>query len=372
MLKNKIFFIQPGYAHYRKRLFELLSERHDIHFFFERSKNTYPGNITTGKLPCTFLDQEFSKWWIGLIYYLLKFKPKIVISSNPTSMNSFISFIYSKIFKKNFILWSLQWKNRPSFSNRILVDFWRFIRWTVSTNLIKMSDALVVGGSASKNLALSLGKNKNSIFVAFQCSNDISRGKSTIFFKTQNNKKNFTYLYLSRIIPLKGLDLLIKAFSKIEKLQEDVSLVIGGDGPFRSQCERLAKKLKTQNITFLGVVDRQNVGDIYEQADVFILPCYFKDNQYESWGLVVNEAMSMSLPVISTTAVGASFDLIIDGYNGFIVKEHNIKSLYNAMTKIKKLDTIKMGNNSRMLFESKNNYIKMADGFSSAIELFET
>jgi len=72
--------------------------------------------------------------------------------------------------------------------------------------------------------------------------------------------------------------------------------------------------------------------------------------------------------VITTTAVGASFDMIIDGHNGFVVRENSVGQLYQAMNKILKCDLIKMGDNSRQIFEKKNNYIKMANGFSDAFD----
>ena len=119
-------------------------------------------------------------------------------------------------------------------------------------------------------------------------------------------------MYMSRIIPRKGLDVLIKAFSLLRRKRSDVSLLIGGDGPFRQYCEKLLKSMKIPDVSFAGSITPQSVIDIYQQADVFVLPSYLKGNQYEAWGLVINEAMSMSLPIITTTAVGAAYDLVVD------------------------------------------------------------
>jgi glycosyltransferase involved in cell wall biosynthesis len=92
-------------------------------------------------------------------------------------------------------------------------------------------------------------------------------------------------------------------------------------------------------------------------------------NRYENWGLVINEAMSMSLPIITTTAVGAAYDLVVDGHNGFIVKDNHIVDLYKAMERILRLDLVQMGINSRTLFDQKNDFSQMANAFTSAIEL---
>jgi hypothetical protein len=50
------------------------------------------------------------------------------------------------------------------------------------------------------------------------------------------------------------------------------------------------------------------------------------------------------------------------------VPENNSDELYQAMNTILKYDLNQMGNNSRKIFEEKNNYIKMANGFSNAID----
>ena len=103
--KKDIFFIQPGYAHYRDQLFSILSKRHDVHFLYERSFNVYPGEITPGEISHIFLDRGFGNRWLGLIYYLMKHQPSIVISSVSSSFRSIVSFVYAELFKNRFILW---------------------------------------------------------------------------------------------------------------------------------------------------------------------------------------------------------------------------------------------------------------------------
>ncbi len=365
--RNDIFFIQPGYAHYRDELFSILSKRHDIHFVYERSFNVYPGEVTPGEISHTFLDCKFGSHWLGLIYYLIKNQPNIVISSVSSSFRSIVSFIYARLFKKRFILWIIEWR-RHAYSPHKIKRLWRSIKNLIGTKLILGSHSIVVGGSASRRYALSLGKVDNDVFVAIQCANDLKKQRNMKEFKMRRRKPKFTFLYLSRIISRKGLDILLKAFLLLRKNKSDVFLLIGGDGPFLHYCKKLATALQIPNVSFVGSVDPRSSTDIYDQADVFVLPSYSIGNQYEAWGLVINEAISMGLPVITTTGVGASYDLVIDGYNGFIVKENCVVDLYKAMKKIISLDLVQVGMNSRLIFEKKNDFVQMANGFSLAIE----
>lgn len=132
-------------------------------------------------------------------------------------------------------------------------------------------------------------------------------------------------------------------------------------------CESLSKKLGIKNIEFRGAILPGGLSNIYSEADAFVLPSYFLRNSYEAWGLVINEAMGMSLPIITTTAVGAAYDLIEEGNNGFVVKENNVEELYEAMNRLLGIDTEEVGRLSRQIFETKNDYNKMAYGFTQAI-----
>jgi glycosyltransferase involved in cell wall biosynthesis len=362
---KKILFLQPAYAHYREDLFALLSKRLNIHFIFEKSKNIYPGDQKPQKISSDFIDKIFKSNLIGLVYYLLKCDFDIIVSSVSNSKRTIVSFVYAALFRKKFILWIIEWK-KPAHKGHGIKKIIKHFRYAIAKQIILRAHALIVGGTAARNYALNLGINDKNIFTAFQCSKDINNQRQ-ILPKDPYTKNKYTFLFLSRIIPWKGLDILIKAFHLLRQMRNDVSLLIAGDGQSKEYCFNLAKTLKVKDIEFMGSIVPDQTKEVYLKADVFVLPSYELDAYYEEWGLVVNEAMSMKLPVIATTAVGASFDMINEGYNGFVVKENNIEELYQAMKKILACDLIQMGINSRNIFDEKNNFAKMANGFTDAI-----
>ena len=107
----------------------------------------------------------------------------------------------------------------------------------------------------------------------------------------------------------------------------------------------------------------------YSVADIFVLPDGGKGG-IDGWGLVINEAASMNLPIVTTYAVGAADDLVINGLNGYVVQPGNISGLHNALEKLIKDKALRtqMGKESRRLFESINDYKKMYHGFHEAIK----
>ena len=100
-----------------------------------------------------------------------------------------------------------------------------------------------------------------------------------------------------------------------------------------------------------------------------VVPSIFLDDEYEVWGFAVNEAMSAGKPVIATKAVGAAYDLIQNGRNGFVVPEKNPEAICVALRNI--LDDSskqqEMGERSLSIINKDFNYENMTRGFEQAI-----
>lgn len=133
-------------------------------------------------------------------------------------------------------------------------------------------------------------------------------------------------LYVSKIIPRKRPQDLLEAFSKI---CTKAALVFVGEGKMRPLLERYVYKQGIKNVFFLGFKNQSELPLYYAIADIFVLP-----SSFEPWGLVVNEAMCASLPVISTYAVAASYDLVHHGDNGYVFSVGDINNLTKALDEL--------------------------------------
>ncbi len=117
-------------------------------------------------------------------------------------------------------------------------------------------------------------------------------------------------LFSGKFIPRKAPLLLIEAIAKICN-KEKLTLLMLGDGPLRSEVESRARDALGKRAIFPGFVNQTHLGRYFRAADVFVLPSVF-----ETWGLVVNEAMHFRLPAIVSSAVGCARDLIREGKTG--------------------------------------------------------
>lgn len=367
--KLKIALIQPAFAHYRKALFAALHKNFDIRFVFLNYRNPYPSESKVERgWNVTYLRSNGGILQLFELFRNLFFiNSDILITSIPTSLASSVSFFVSKIKNKKLILWSLNWNlsyehlNRSKAFRILFKLYYKFIAYH--------SDALIVPGKFSLKYHKSLGIKPEKIFVANQCSIDLQKIQPNSSISMSDKPKDLkTILYFGRITQRKGLDVLIHAFKKIELEIDKVQLLVAGDGDFKSHCEGLAEKFSLKNIKFLGSISFENSADYFRRADVFVLPSLLRNN-CEAWGLVINEAMSLGKAIVTTDAVGCSFDLVKNGFNGYIVKNGDSEELFNAIIRILKSENCikSMGANSRTIFESFNDYDKMFKGFMGAI-----
>ena len=139
----------------------------------------------------------------------------------------------------------------------------------------------------------------------------------------------FRFISVALLTENKCVHDLIRAFAKKFPHDSTVTLDIGGDGEERSRLESIAKDLGVANrIRFLGVLNRDQVVKAMASADAFVLA-----SRYETFGVVVIEALALGKPVIATRCGGP--DSILREQDGILVPPNDVAALANAMHKIR-------------------------------------
>ena len=147
-------------------------------------------------------------------------------------------------------------------------------------------------------------------------------------------------LYVGRIEPLKGVDILIKAIAQLRRsdvLSEcpHYLYIIGGDpdpenarlNKEMQRLQNLCKELGVGNmVLFLGKRDQDTLQYYYSAAEIVIMPSH-----YESFGMVALEAMACGTPVIATQ-VGGLQHLVQNGKTGFTIPNDDVDSLEESLT----------------------------------------
>nr|WP_043639622.1 glycosyltransferase family 4 protein [Nonomuraea candida] len=123
---------------------------------------------------------------------------------------------------------------------------------------------------------------------------------------------------VSRLVPRKGQDQLIRAWPEVLRSVPDAVLLLVGGGPYRGRLERLAAG--RESIRFTGTVPAAGLPGYYAAADVFAMPCRtrLKGVDVEGLGIVFLEASATGLPVVAGASGGAP-DAVRPGETGLVV-----------------------------------------------------
>ncbi len=148
----------------------------------------------------------------------------------------------------------------------------------------------------------------------------------TFHHKPQEHS-HFQFISVGNLLHVKGFDLLIKAFSKLE--EANLRLLIVGEGPERSKLQKLIDDLSLGDQVHLpGRKTRSEINELMNKSDAFVLA-----SRAETFGVVYIEAMAAGLPVIATRCGGP--DEFVNKSNGILVPVNDIISLSEALSKIK-------------------------------------
>lgn len=139
----------------------------------------------------------------------------------------------------------------------------------------------------------------------------------------------FFFINISLLIEKKGIHHLLAAYAEAFGADRSVGLKIGGDGVERSRLEALAVELGVADrVRFLGALTREQVADQIANANAFVL-----SSQYETFGVVVIEAMALGKPVIVTRCGGP--ESIVRKEDGLLVPPNDILALASAMRSLR-------------------------------------
>ncbi|MDP9341163.1 MAG: glycosyltransferase family 4 protein [Actinomycetota bacterium] len=125
---------------------------------------------------------------------------------------------------------------------------------------------------------------------------------------------------VSRLVPRKGQDVLIRAMPRILRRVPDAVLLIVGGGPDRPRLEGLAAGLPPGSVAFAGEVPDADLPAHYAAGDVFAMPCRSRlaGLEVEGFGIVFLEAAATGKPVVAGDSGGAA-EAVQDGETGLVV-----------------------------------------------------
>jgi len=178
-------------------------------------------------------------------------------------------------------------------------------------------------------------------------------------------------LFVGRLEPRKGPDLLLSALTQIPHLLDQIEVVFVGAGkdgdPYHQklvqQADGLRRKYPRLALAFLGYMSDQELQEHYSNADVCVAP-----SRYESFGLVLIEAMRHGTPVIACD-IGGMREIIHDGVDGYLVGVDDTAHLANRLRLLIENQALrrKVGESSRQTYESRFTARRMGESIENML-----
>ena len=151
-----------------------------------------------------------------------------------------------------------------------------------------------------------------------------------------NKKDQFVIGFLGWFNDKKGVRYLLKSLKilKEKRLKKQFKLLLAGDGPKKEAWLKLIAKLNiTEYVEYLGVLNSNEKRRFYSSIDVFCLPSIRVRNDMEGLPVVLMEAISYNVPIISTNISGIP-EICINKYNGLLIEERNEVLIAEAILKM--------------------------------------
>lgn len=141
-------------------------------------------------------------------------------------------------------------------------------------------------------------------------------------------------VFVGRLVEVKGVDILLRAYSVVQNLIAGAELLIIGDGALRATLERLATELQLRNCRFIGEQTHEFIRDTLQHAYALCLPSVTASNGCsEGFGMVLLEAQACGLPVVSSAPAGRN-EAMIDGTTGFAFPEGDVAQLALLLSRL--------------------------------------
>jgi len=312
------------------------------------------GNLTIRRVPgmdlTSLVGVQFAvslRLMPSLISVMQNFKPQVVHAHNlffrTTEAAALVRLVSRVPLVTTLHLGSVQGGHRAL---RALI---RGYEATMGRFIVGRSSHLIAVSQDAANHARGFGGDRTGITV-------IPNGVNTCTFspKQVRCKKSTTVLFVGRLVPNKGPQILLRAVPFVLSRHPKAKFLLVGDGPMRLKLEREARDLGIEGkVEFLGT--RKDVPDLMREADVFVRPSFL-----EGMPLTVLEAMASGLPVIATPS-GGTPELLIEGVHGWLFPVGDYRALADSLDRVLSNPDMgrKMGERGRLMVEESYPWSRM-------------
>lgn len=356
-MKRRLVILTEIISPYRIPLFNALSQHEsvDLHVIFLAETDPMLRQWRVPKDEIRFSSEILPSFRLrfgnsnllinrGLESALRRGRPDVIVCGGYNYLSSWQAVFWAKKRNVPFLLWTESNAADHRGGSAVVEGLKR--------KFLGLCHGFVVPGAASKSYLQQLGVSEERIFKApdavdnqlFTQSAQRARANRGDLRKRIGVPERY-FLNVGRLIRAKGVLDLLDAYGRLdEEIRAAVGLVFVGDGAAKEELTQRASVVRPGTVKFSGFVQKEHLADFYALADVLVFPTHS-----DPWGLVVNEAMACSLPVIASDVAGCVRDLVEDGWNGAVVPARDVAKLCSSMEFLAKREDLRAQMGERSL-----------------------
>lgn len=306
-MKN-ILYISNIQVPYRERFFESLAKECNLTVLYERSRSSNRNNTWAKggdyKYHKEFLDGinigNESSFSLSIIKHLIKDYDVIVIGCYSTPVQMFAN-LFLRLIRKKFYI---------NFDGEIFADD-KSLKSILKKFFIKGGSRYLIAGERSRDSLLKIVKNKLIFPYYFSSLSKDEIIKHRLRRNVNAKFRSKVVLVIGQYFPYKGMDVAVEA----AKLLPNVQFKFVGMGNRTDLFLKETKADYQSNIQVFPFLQKSELEKEYENCGLLVLP-----SRQECWGLVINEAASYGIPIVSTYGSGAAIEFLFSEYPCLLAK----------------------------------------------------
>lgn len=201
---------------------------------------------------------------------------------------------------------------------------------------------LIAGQKAAQSLTLAAGKKEVTAYHFSSLSEKEVQEHSTA---SEKCRRNNTILVVGQYFDYKGMDIALEA----ARMDQAQPYRFVGMGARTEQFKKDFSERIPPNVEIIPFLQKEELGKEYLNGAMLLLP-----SRQECWGLVINEAASYGMPIVSTWGSGAAVDFLADNYPQFLAKPADAEDLLNCVDRCRSFE--KLDEYRKFLLEKSKSY----------------
>ena len=301
-------------------------------FTFKASIPTKARLVVIKPIRTQFLERIYQLTFPMNIFSLVKYGRRLknfdIILVHPSPIG-WLAYFVKKVYKKKYISFSHHIENPQLFSRLSEKLYMRIYSFLIKV-VIRNADSIIsVSKFSQKQLKEQTGLDSEVVYNGI----DINRFREGIDGSEIRRKYSLTdnpiILYVGRIVPYKGIHLLIESFKLVKHEIPNAKLVIVGKHRIGHYSTEL-KKMSDDSVIFTGYLSDEELNSLYATCDV-----YATASLLEGFNLPLVEAQACGKPVVAFD-IGPHPEIVKNKETGFLVPAGDVKAFANALIRLLK------------------------------------